>query len=123
MTSVAPFFDSQDFHSQARPALSIYRVFTESSQSPFFHLIYRVFTELSQALFFDLQGFYRVKPGPLVGFTGFLQSQARPPFSIYRVFKESNQAPFSMYRVFTESSQAHVLDLQGFYRVKLGPLF
>ena len=62
-----------------------------------------------QAPFLDLQDFYRVKPGPLFGFTGFLQSQAKPSFLIYRVFTESSQAPF--------------LDLQGFYRVKPGPLF
>ena len=64
-------------------------------------MIYRVFTESSQAPFYDLQGFYRVKPGPLFRFTGLLQSQARPPFSIYRVFTESSKAPFSIYRRFT----------------------
>ena len=72
-------------------------------------MIYRVFTDSSQAPFVDLQGFYRVKSGPLFRFTGFLQSQVRPPFSIYRVFTESSQAPF--------------YDLQGFYRVKFVLLF
>ena len=57
-------------------------------------MIYRVFTDSSQAPFFDLQGFYRVKSGPLFRFTGFLQSQARPPFIIYRVFTGSNLSSF-----------------------------
>ena len=47
-------------------------------------------------------------PHPHFRFTWFLQSQARPPLMIYRVF--------------TESSQALVYDLHGFYRVKPGPL-
>ena len=86
---------------------TIYRLFTLTRRGPFFDLqgFYRVkqgplfrltgfFTESSQAPFFNLQGFYRVKWGPLIRFTGFLQSQARPPFSIYRVFTESSRAPF-----------------------------
>ena len=86
-------------------------------------MIYRVFTDSSQAPFVDLQGFYRVKSGPLFRFTGFLQSQVRPPFSIYRVFHSQVRPPFSIYRVFTESSQAPFYDLQGFYRVKFVLLF
>ena len=66
-------------------------------------MIYRDFTESTQAPFYDLQDFYIVKPGPLFRFTGFLQSQARPAFSIYRVFTGSSQSPS--------------FDLQGFYRV------
>ena len=90
-------------------------------------------------------------PHPRFEFTWFLQSQARPPFMIYRVFTESIQAPFYdlqgfyivkpgplfrftgflqsqarppfvIYRVFTESIQAPFYDLQGFHRVKPGPL-
>ena len=93
---------------------------------------------LKYAPFFDLPGFCRVKPGCVFRFTGFLQGQARPPFSIYMVFTESIQAPFfdlqgfyriqarppfSIYSVFTGSSQAPFFDLQCFYRVKPGPLF
>ena len=52
------------------------------------------FTATKQASFNDLQGFSRVKPGPNFQFTGFLRSQAKPPF----------------------------FGLQGFYRVKPGPL-
>ena len=61
-----------------------------------FFSIYRVFIESSQAPFFDLQGFYWVKPGPLFQFTGFIQSQARPPFSIYRVYAESSRIMYLM---------------------------
>ena len=93
-------------HSQARPLFWIYRAFTESSQS----------TSL------DLQGFYRVKSGPLFGFTGFLQSKIRPLFGFTRLLHSQARPPFWIYRVFTESSQATVLDLQGFYRVKPGLL-
>ena len=51
-----------------------------------------------------------------------IKSPPHPPFRIYLVFTESSQAPFMIYRVFTESSQAPFYDLQGFYRVKSGPL-
>ena len=84
--ATGPLFRFTGFlQSQARSPVSIYRVFTESSQAPCF----------------VSQGFYRAEPGPLFRFTGFLQSQARSPFSIDRVFTESSQAP--------------LFDLQGFY--------
>ena len=85
-------------------------------------MIYRVFTESSQAPFFDLQGFYIVKSGPLCRFTGFLHSQVRPPFIIYRVFTESSQAPFFDLQGFYRVKPGPFSDLQGFYKVKSGPL-
>jgi len=131
----APFFNLQGFYrvkpgplfgftgflqSQARPPFSINRVFTGSSQAPFFDL--QGFYSKKPIFTCYLQVFYRVKPGTLFGFTGFLKGQARPPFSIYRVSTTISQYLHVIYRFFTESSQAPFLDLQGFYRVKPGPL-
>ena len=70
-------------------------------------------TDIRFTGFFKSQTIYRTftatRRATLFRFTGFLQNQARPPFSIYRVFTLSSQAPF--------------FDLQGFYSANPGPLF
>ena len=96
--------------SQARLSFLIYRLFTESSQAPFFLFtgflqnqarppffqFTGFFTESSQAPFFQFTGFFTVSSQALFFdlHAGLLQSQARPPFSIYRLFTESSQALF-----------------------------
>ena len=124
---------SAEGYNSGRPGIDIR--FTEFFNS---RTIYRLFTLTRRGPLFDLQGFHSVKLGPFLRFTGFLQSQARPPFSIlqgvYSVkpgplfrftgFLQSQaRPPFSIYRVFTESSQAPFFDLQSFYRVKRALLF
>ena len=69
------------------------RFFKSQSSAPFLDL-QGLLQWLGRAPFFDLQGFHRVKSGPLSRFTGFLQIQPRPPFSIYSDFTGSDQFPF-----------------------------
>ena len=62
----------------------------------------------------------RIKAGQRFRFTGFLQSQARPPLEILQGFYRVK--PGRLFG-FTGSSKAPFFDLQGFYRVKPDPFF